>query len=169
MPEPQSVRLGAEDFRFGSDWRIELGPGVAPGNVAVPTLMDDIESRFHVRVGGVGAGGGALRLTIAPGSVAAGAAQDRDKNARRRFAAARGPHRGLARSALRQIYWDAIYEKRRPARDQGIPLPPAPGADLSYGSDWAQGNARRLQLAEDSMAENEELIGLLYENLRKWR
>ena len=81
MPEPQVVRLGAEDFRFGADWRIELGPGVAPGNVAVPALMDDIGSRFHVRVGGVGAGGGVLRLTISPGSVAVGAAQDRDKKA----------------------------------------------------------------------------------------
>src|SRR5579872_4484365 len=81
MPEPQRVRLGAEDIWFGSDWRIELGLGVAPGNVAVPALMDDIESRFQVRVGGVGSGGGVVRLTIAAGSVVVGAAQDRDQKA----------------------------------------------------------------------------------------
>jgi hexosaminidase len=60
---------------------------------------------------------------------------------------------------------EGIYEQRRPARDQSIPLPPAPAADLSYHSDWAQSNARRLQLIEDSLPENEELIGLLHQNI----
>ncbi len=73
-------------------------------------------------------------------------------------------------STARKGIWGnsrGVYEKRRPARDQSVPLPPAPGADLSYHSDWAQTNARRLQLAEDATAENEELAGLLYENLKK--
>ena len=56
-------------------------------------------------------------------------------------------------STARKGMWGnsrGVYEKRRPARDQAIPLPPAPGLDLSYYSDWAQANAKRLQLAEDS-------------------
>jgi hexosaminidase len=72
-------------------------------------------------------------------------------------------------STARKGIWgnsDAIYEKRRPARDQSIPLPPAPAADLSYHSDWAQTNARRLQLVEESLPENDELFGLLHENIR---
>ena len=37
MPQPQTVRLGASDFQFSSDWRLEL-QGVAPGDAAVEVL-----------------------------------------------------------------------------------------------------------------------------------
>ena len=73
-------------------------------------------------------------------------------------------------STARKGIWGnsrGVYEQRRPARDQAIPLPPSPGADLSYHSAWAQENARRLQLVEDAAADNEELIGLLHENLKR--
>ena len=73
-------------------------------------------------------------------------------------------------SNARKPIWgnsNAIYEKPRPARDQNIPLPPVPGADLSYRSDWAQQNAKRLQLASEFLAENDELLGLLHDNLRR--
>jgi hypothetical protein len=40
-----------------------------------------------------------------------------------------------------------------------------PSADLSYPSEWAQQNARRLQLASEFLAENDELLGLLHDNL----
>jgi hexosaminidase len=72
-------------------------------------------------------------------------------------------------STARKGIWgnsEGIYDKRRPARDQSIPLPPAPEADLSYHSDWAQTNARRLQLVEESLSEIDELFGLLHENIR---
>ncbi len=81
MPEPQKAQLGAGDFRFGPGWRLELGPGVAPGSAAVAALNEDLESRFHLRVGGEQTGAGVLRLTIAAGSVPVGATQDRDKKA----------------------------------------------------------------------------------------
>ncbi len=61
-------------------------------------------------------------------------------------------------------YSAGIYEKRRPARDQTLPLPPAPGPDLSYNSDWAQKNEQRMRLVDESSAANQELIGLLLEN-----
>ena len=81
MPEPQKVRLGASDFRFGSDWRLELGPGVVPGAAAVAALREDLESRFHLRFNQARTGAGVLRLTIAAGSVPVGSTQDRDTKA----------------------------------------------------------------------------------------
>ena len=73
-------------------------------------------------------------------------------------------------STARKGIWGnsrGVYPERRPARDQAIPLPPAPRADLSYHSEWAQENAKRLQLVEGATSENEELIGLLHENLAR--
>ena len=71
-------------------------------------------------------------------------------------------------TSARKPIWgnsNGVYEKPRPAHDQSIPLPPVPGPDLSYGSDWAAQNARRLQLATEFLAENDELLGLLNGNL----
>lgn len=58
-----------------------------------------------------------------------------------------------------------IYEKRQPAHDQSLPLPPAPAADLSYHSEWAKENAKRVQLTPEFLRENDELMGLLQANL----
>ncbi len=54
-----------------------------------------------------------------------------------------------------------------PAHDQGIPLPPAPSADLAYHSEWSAQNARRMELAGGFLAENDELLGLLHANLAR--
>jgi hypothetical protein len=51
-------------------------------------------------------------------------------------------------------------------RDQAISLPPVPQGDylrLSY--DWAKANDARLQLSQKSLADNDELLGLLNRNL----
>jgi hexosaminidase len=64
-------------------------------------------------------------------------------------------------------YSAGIYDKRRPAHDQTLPLPSAPGPNLSYESDWAQKNEQRMRLVEESAAANQELVGLLHENVRK--
>ncbi len=60
-----------------------------------------------------------------------------------------------------------VYETRRPAHDQAITLPPAPESSLKYNSDWAERNSRRLQLIEEALPENDELTGLLHENLKR--
>ena len=60
-----------------------------------------------------------------------------------------------------------VSNPRRPAHNQSLPLPPAPGADLSYPSDWGEKNARRLELSEEFLAANEELFGLLHENYKR--
>jgi hexosaminidase len=74
-------------------------------------------------------------------------------------------------SAARKPIWgnsNQIYTPRRPARDQGLPLPPAPSPDdLSYDSKWSEQNARRLQLAAEMLPENDELTGLLHQNLQR--
>ena len=81
MPEPQKVRLGEGDFRFGAEWRLELGPGVKKEDLAVEALKEDLESRFHLHFTGQRTGAAVLRLAMAPNSVQIGAAQDRDKKA----------------------------------------------------------------------------------------
>jgi hypothetical protein len=51
-------------------------------------------------------------------------------------------------------------------RDQVIPLPPVPAGDyLRLDYDWAKLNERRLQLAQKSLADNDELLALLNRNL----
>ncbi|TAM81016.1 MAG: hypothetical protein EPN47_14135 [Acidobacteria bacterium] len=60
-----------------------------------------------------------------------------------------------------------IFKPRRPERDQILPLPPVPqGEYLRLGYDWGKANARRVQMAQDSMPANDELLDLLHMNLR---
>jgi hexosaminidase len=79
LPAPQRVTLAAAgDFQLGSAWRIER-QGVPPGDIAVESLREGLDSRFRLRLS---AGtGGVLKLVIAPGSVAPGDALDSDKAA----------------------------------------------------------------------------------------
>ncbi len=79
LPEPQKIELGAAEFRFGPDWRVEPGSGVSADGVAVETLREELETRFHLRLREGGAGH-IVRLAIASGSVEVGAAADRDRN-----------------------------------------------------------------------------------------
>jgi hypothetical protein len=83
IPEPQTVSLGNKDFGFGDGWRLELAGGVSPADVGVESLIEGLESRFHVNLSAPGrqtVGGKVIRLRIAPGSVTIGEALDRDKN-----------------------------------------------------------------------------------------
>jgi hexosaminidase len=73
-------------------------------------------------------------------------------------------------SQSRKPIWgnsDRIYQPKQPARDQFLPLPPAPAADLKYDSAWSRDNARRLELAESFLAESDELLSLLHRNLQQ--
>ena len=79
IPEPRNVVLSSGDFPFGPDWRVELGPGVPPNDVAVQSLREDLLSRFQLRLQPQ-ANAGVVRLAIQPGSVAIGQALDRDKS-----------------------------------------------------------------------------------------
>ncbi len=64
--------------------------------------------------------------------------------------------------------WDRINNPPQPAEDQFLPLPPVPRKQvLALTYSWAGMNERRLQLAGRFLAENDELLDLLYENLRR--
>ena len=49
MPQPQVVRLGASDFVFSRDWKVEL-QGVASGDAAVDVLKEELEKRFLLKL-----------------------------------------------------------------------------------------------------------------------
>ena len=68
-------------------------------------------------------------------------------------------------SDARKPIWgnsEGVFDPPHPAADQTISLPPA---DFALSSHWMRDNAARLDLAEASVPENDELLGLLYENL----
>ena len=79
MPQPQEVRLGATDFVFSRDWKLEL-QGVAPADVAVQVLQEEIEKRFLLKLANPSRAAGTLRLVIAANSARVGDAQDRDRD-----------------------------------------------------------------------------------------
>jgi hypothetical protein len=80
IPEPQQVKLGPGDFRISAGWRVEVGPGVAPGDVAVETLKEGLQERYGLTLGEHGSGP-AIRLEVQPNSVPVGETQDEDKAA----------------------------------------------------------------------------------------
>jgi hexosaminidase len=62
---------------------------------------------------------------------------------------------------------DHVYNPRRPVHDQTLPLPPVPSPEyMQTQSNWSKDNSRRLELAAQARAENQELLELLYSNLR---
>ncbi len=72
-----------------------------------------------------------------------------------------------ARKGVWGDYAPVIYKPRRPAKDQTLPLPPAPDDHLlNRDQDWASENARRLELASVFLSQNDEVMDLLYRNLQ---
>jgi hexosaminidase len=76
VPTPQRVTFGAEDFTFSSDWRIEIGKSVAPGDPAVEGLRDLLKDRFELALNQQAAK--VIALEIVPGTVTP--ERTRDKN-----------------------------------------------------------------------------------------
>jgi len=70
-------------------------------------------------------------------------------------------------SSSRPILFGNSYGIRPiPPRDQVISLPPLPQGDyLRLEYDWEKANQKRLELSEKSLADNDELLGLLNRNL----
>src|SRR5437588_11847859 len=78
MPEPQVVKLSGSDFVFGDGWKLE-GQGARTDDVAIETLKEELSRRFRLTLKGTG--DAAVRLIMAPNSVAVGPAQDRNREA----------------------------------------------------------------------------------------
>ena len=84
LPEPQEVDLKGGDIEFGAGWSLELEPSVKPDDVAVESLKEELQSRWHVMLGTTRhtqAGAKIIRLAITPNSVQIGKALDRDPQA----------------------------------------------------------------------------------------
>jgi hexosaminidase len=62
---------------------------------------------------------------------------------------------------------DQIYKTTRVARDQTLPLPPSPDRNLDYTSTWSNENAGRVALALQAKQANDNLLGLLHENIQR--
>ena len=73
-------------------------------------------------------------------------------------------------STVRKPIWGGaygqIYNPRRPAKEQTLPLPPVPDGNLAYSSTWSNDNAKRLALTAEATRENDTLLGMLAENIR---
>ncbi len=73
-------------------------------------------------------------------------------------------------SRARKPIWgnsDRIFQPPHPVHDRSVPLPKVPAeSDLSYDGAWSRENAKRLEVVDAALPENDELLGLLHENLR---
>ena len=80
IPEPQKVTLRGSDFEFTPFWQLELGTGVKADDVAVESLKEELQERFHLVLSEEKVGP-RLRLAIDPRAVEVGEATDREKSA----------------------------------------------------------------------------------------
>jgi hexosaminidase len=62
---------------------------------------------------------------------------------------------------------NSIFNPKRPAQWQFLPLPEAPGAELHYSARWSADNARRLQLAAEFLSLNDQLLEILHKNIQR--
>jgi hexosaminidase len=73
-------------------------------------------------------------------------------------------------SKSRKPIWgnsNSIFNPKRAAQDQFLPLPPEVSAELVYHSNWSADHARRLELAAMFWGQNDELLRLLEDNLQR--
>ncbi|HCC58856.1 MAG TPA: hypothetical protein DEQ47_16670 [Solibacterales bacterium] len=81
IPEPQRVALRGGDFRLGADWRMERGLGVKASSVAVQSLAEELNARYHLALTGGSGAPGVVLLEVRPGAVDPGPSQDQDRKA----------------------------------------------------------------------------------------
>jgi hypothetical protein len=62
---------------------------------------------------------------------------------------------------------NSIFNPKRPAQWQVLPLPKTPSADLRYTAKWSAENSRRLQLATEFLGQSGELMELLRKNIER--
>lgn len=81
LPVPQRMELAGKPFRLDGRWSIHPGPGVKDDDSAVEVLREELQSRDALRLEIAAGEGPSITLSIQPGSVPIGAAQDRDRRA----------------------------------------------------------------------------------------
>src|SRR5258707_274470 len=80
LPHPQIVKLGPSDFKFSSDWNLEVR-GVPLDDAAVEVLKEELDRRFLLKLANQGQGARTLHLVVAANSARVGDSQDRDRDA----------------------------------------------------------------------------------------
>ncbi len=78
LPTPQVSNLDKPEFRIGSDWSIDRGPGT---DAEANDLSDAISERYALRLADKAGNAPAIRLRIRPGVVTIGVAQDSNREA----------------------------------------------------------------------------------------
>lgn len=79
LPAPQRITLAGGEFRIGPKWHVRCDAGVAETDVARTALVEELAERHGFMLGIDKSEGPAIRLSVQPGAVAIGAAQDRDR------------------------------------------------------------------------------------------
>jgi hypothetical protein len=73
-----------------------------------------------------------------------------------------------ARTPIWGDYPREIFTPPHPAEDQTLPFLPIPSPELlALNYDWSKQNIRRLELASQFLAQNDELLDLLHQNLER--
>jgi hypothetical protein len=78
LPIPQKITLKPADFVLTDGWRLALERSVKPDDIAVESLKEQLNERFHLTLGN---SGGVIRLVITPQSVQIGDVTDNNKAA----------------------------------------------------------------------------------------
>ena len=74
------MTLSGKDFEFAPSWRLELRAGLKADDIAVVSLKDELQERFHFAFSEAkGKGGPSLKLEIDPHAVEVGEATDKEK------------------------------------------------------------------------------------------
>ncbi len=81
IPSPQKVTLRSGDFEFNRNWRLELAPGIQPADVAAQSFREQLQERFHLRLGDDQPPAGSVHLVVDPHAVTVGSTTDVDKSA----------------------------------------------------------------------------------------
>src|SRR4051794_35631182 len=80
IPAPQKVSLKTKDFEFTRAWRLELGEGIKPDDIAVQSLKEQLEERFELTLDASTTAAQVLHLAVVPSAVRIGAASDANKS-----------------------------------------------------------------------------------------
>jgi hexosaminidase len=81
VPAPQRVTLRDGEFPIDSTWRLIVGKGVSPDDIALEILKEELQTRFRIalQMGASVADAPVVLLEIQPASVVIGEALDRDR------------------------------------------------------------------------------------------
>jgi hexosaminidase len=81
VPAPQRAALKDAEFPFDSSWRLVIGKGIQPGDIALEVLKEELQARFRIALkeGSAAPNTPALQLEVQPASVAIGEALDRER------------------------------------------------------------------------------------------